>query len=143
MATLKEFEQALREYGMGTALGILEMLRERDRKQRSIAAPRRVRGAKMTPELARRILEMHNSTEMTQQEIAFKLGVNQGRVNEVVKRGKWLTETPERPARAPKLGAASRPSSPLRHQGQRSRPRTEMRTQRGSNDSGQLSLTDL
>jgi hypothetical protein len=28
---------------------------------------------------------------MTQQEIAFKLGVNQGRVNEVIKRGKWLS----------------------------------------------------
>jgi len=31
---------------------------------------------------------------MTQQEIAFQLGINQGRVNEVIKRGKWLTEDP-------------------------------------------------
>ena len=100
MTTLKEFEEVLREHGMHTALSILEMLRERDRSQRSIAAPRRVRGAKMTPDLARHILELHNSTEMTQQEIAFKLGVNQGRVNEVVKRGKWLTDKPQgsRPA---------------------------------------------
>jgi hypothetical protein len=31
---------------------------------------------------------------MTQQEIAFQLGVNQGRVNEVLKRGKWLEDNP-------------------------------------------------
>lgn len=142
MATLKEFEQALQEYGMRTALAILEMLRERDRKQRSIAAPRRVRGTKMTPELAQRILEMHKSTEMTQQEIAFKLGVNQGRVNEVVKRGKWLTEAPERPVRAAKRDTVSR-TSPLRQRGQTSRPRAETRTRRGPNEPGQLSLTDL
>jgi hypothetical protein len=29
------------------------------------------------------------------QEIAFQLGINQGRVNEVIKRGKWLTEDPQ------------------------------------------------
>jgi hypothetical protein len=34
---------------------------------------------------------------MTQQEIAFKLGVNQGRVNEVIKRGKWLSGDPQSP----------------------------------------------
>lgn len=142
MATLKEFEQALQEYGMHTALAILKLLRERDRKQRSIAAPRRVRGAKMTPELAQRILEMHNSTEMTQQEIAFKLGVNQGRVNEVVKRGKWLTEAPARPARATKRDAVAR-ASPLRRRGQVIQPRAETRARHGSNDPGQLSLADL
>jgi hypothetical protein len=31
---------------------------------------------------------------MTQQEIAFQLGVNQGRVNEVLKHGKWLNDNP-------------------------------------------------
>ncbi|WP_371823148.1 MULTISPECIES: hypothetical protein [Microvirga] len=30
-----------------------------------------------------------------QQEIAFQLGINQGRVNEVIKRGTWLTEGPQ------------------------------------------------
>lgn len=142
MATLKEFEQALQEYGMRSALAVLEMLRERDRKQRSIAAPRRVRGTKMTPELARRILEMHKSTEMTQQEIAFKLGVNQGRVNEVVKRGKWLTDTPERPARATKQAGAPR-ASLLRRPGQAGRRRAEPRARRGASDPGQLSLADV
>jgi hypothetical protein len=34
---------------------------------------------------------------MTQQEIAFALGVNQGRVNEVIKRGKWLSGDPAAP----------------------------------------------
>jgi hypothetical protein len=34
---------------------------------------------------------------MTQQEIAFKVGVNQGRVNEVIKRGKWLDDDPNAP----------------------------------------------
>ena len=51
----------------------------------------------MTPDLARRILELHAETSMTQQEIAFELGVNQGRVNEVIKRGKWLTDDPAAP----------------------------------------------
>ncbi|BAQ45698.1 MULTISPECIES: RNA polymerase subunit sigma-70 [Methylobacterium] len=91
MATLKEFEEALRENGMQMALAILERLRERDRANRVVKPGRRIVGKKMTPELAREILELHGSTEMTQQEIAFKLGVNQGRVNEVIKRGKWLS----------------------------------------------------
>ncbi len=97
MATLKEFEDALREQGMHMALAILEKLRERDRAKRTIAPARRVTGRKMTPELARRILELHASTGMTQQEIAFELGVNQGRVNEVIKRGKWLSGDPDAP----------------------------------------------
>ena len=97
MTTLKEFEEALREHGMNQALTILAKLRERDRAKRSIAPARRVTGRKMTPELARRILELHAGTGMTQQEIAFELGVNQGRVNEVIKRGKWLTDDPNAP----------------------------------------------
>jgi len=97
LTTLKEFEDALREQGMNMALAILEKLRERDRAKRSIAPARRVTGRKMTPELAREILELHGTTSMTQQEIAFQLGVNQGRVNEVIKRGKWLSDDPEAP----------------------------------------------
>ena len=90
MATLKEFEEALRLRGMTNALSILEDLKKRDREKRSITPARRVAGKKMTAELARQVLAYHASTGMTQQEIAFKLGVNQGRVNEVIKRGKWL-----------------------------------------------------
>lgn len=97
MTTLKEFEDALREQGMHMALAILQKLRERDRTVRSIAPARRIAGRKMTPELARRILDLHATTEMTQQEIAFQLGVNQGRVNEVIKRGKWLDDNPAAP----------------------------------------------
>jgi hypothetical protein len=97
VTTLKEFEDALREQGMHMALAVLERLRERDRAKRTIAPARRVTGRKMTPELARRILELHGSTGMTQQEIAFELGVNQGRVNEVIKRGKWLSGNPDAP----------------------------------------------
>ena len=96
MATLKEFEEALREQGMQMALAILETLKERDRSKRSAVAPaRRLTGQKMTPDLARRILELHGATGMTQQEIAFKVGVNQGRVNEVIKHGKWLDGDPQ------------------------------------------------
>ncbi len=97
MATLKEFEEALREHGMNMALALLERLRERDRATRTVKPARRLTGQKMTPELARSILELHASTGMTQQEIAFKVGVNQGRVNEVIKRGKWLTDDPHSP----------------------------------------------
>jgi DNA-directed RNA polymerase specialized sigma subunit len=97
MTTLKDFEEALREQGLNMALAILEKLREQDRTKRSVAPPRRVRGKKMTPELARQILDLHQSSEMTQQEIAFQLGVNQGRVNEVIKRGKWLSSDPNAP----------------------------------------------
>ncbi|RDI53858.1 sigma factor-like helix-turn-helix DNA-binding protein [Microvirga subterranea] len=94
MTTLKEFEDALREQGMNMALAILEKLRERDRANRTIRPARRIAGKKMTPELARRIIELNQTTDMTQQEIAFQLGVNQGRVNEVLKRGKWLQDNP-------------------------------------------------
>jgi hypothetical protein len=97
MTTLKEFEDALREQGMLMALAVLEKLRERDRAARSIAPARRVTGRKMTPELAHEILNLHATTGLTQQEIAFKLGVNQGRVNEVIKRGKWLKDDPTSP----------------------------------------------
>jgi hypothetical protein len=95
LTTLKEFEDALREQGMTMALAILEKLRQRDRANRTIRPARRIAGKKMTPELARRIIELNQTTDMTQQEIAFQLGVNQGRVNEVLKRGKWLEDNPE------------------------------------------------
>ena len=97
MATLKEFEESLREHGMHMALALLERLRERDRRTRTVRPARRLTGQRMTPELARSILELHASTGMTQQEIAFKVGVNQGRVNEVIKRGKWLDDDPHAP----------------------------------------------
>jgi hypothetical protein len=97
MTTLKEFEEALREQGMDSALAVLEKLKERDRAKRSVAPARRVTGRKMTSDLAQQIVLLHQNTKMTQQEIAFKLGVNQGRVNEVIKRGKWLSGDPEAP----------------------------------------------
>ncbi|KAA0679841.1 sigma factor-like helix-turn-helix DNA-binding protein [Roseomonas genomospecies 6] len=97
MTTLKEFEEALKTAGNTEALEILGKLRERDKAQRSIRPARRVVGKKMTPELAAQILELHRTTDMTQQEIAFQLGVNQGRVNEVIKRGKWLDGDPNAP----------------------------------------------
>jgi len=108
VATLKEFEEALREQGMTQALALLERLKERDRRKRRIAPARRVVGKKMTPELARHILELHRTTTTTQQEIAFKLGVNQGRVNEVIKRGKWLTDDPAAPEQIARDKALSR-----------------------------------
>lgn len=124
MTTLKEFEEALQEQGMRQALRVLEKLRERDRARRKVAPARRVVGQRMTPELARRILELHETTGMTQQEIAFDLGVNQGRVNEVIKRGKWLTGDPEAPeavARDKALarieGAQDKPKAPPRPKG--------------------------
>nr|WP_295831019.1 hypothetical protein [uncultured Azospirillum sp.] len=97
MATLKEFEDALKAAGNTAALEILESLRARDRSQRSVRPARRLTGRKMTPELAAEILHLHETTNMTQQEIAFQLGVNQGRVNEVIKRRKWLADNPEAP----------------------------------------------
>ena len=97
MTTLKEFEEALREQGMDSALAVLEKLKERDRAKRSVAPARRVTGRKMTPDLAQQIVILHQNTKMTQQEIAFKLGINQGRVNEVIKHGKWLSGDPQAP----------------------------------------------
>lgn len=97
MATLKEFEDALKAAGNTAALEVLDGLRARDRERRTIRPARRVAGRKMTPELAGEILHLHHTTPMTQQEIAFQLGVNQGRVNEVIKRGKWLDANPAAP----------------------------------------------
>ncbi|WP_084536806.1 sigma factor-like helix-turn-helix DNA-binding protein [Azospirillum halopraeferens] len=132
MATLKEFEDALREAGNTAALEILERLRARDRANRSIRPARRLTGRKMTPELAADILRLHRTTEMTQQEIAFELGINQGRVNEVIKRGKWLDGNPDSPeavardkavrrARAG-VGVGPRPSPPQKAAAKKARP---------------------
>ena len=157
MTTLKEFEDALREQGMQMALAILQKLRERDRATRSVAPARRIAGRKMTPELARSILELHGTTNMTQQEIAFQLGVNQGRVNEVIKRGKWLTDDPGAPeavardralARAAE-GVGTEPRAPKRS----ARPPAGRRAKAGrvdksranarKSDQAQLALGDL
>ena len=97
MTTLKEFEEALKAANNTEALEILDKLRARDRANRTIRPARRLTGRKMTPELAAEILHLHHTTDMTQQEIAFQLGVNQGRVNEVIKRGKWLDGDPNAP----------------------------------------------
>ena len=151
MTTLKEFEEALREQGMAMALAILERLRERDRAKRSIAPARRVSGVKMTPDLARRILDLHATTGMTQQEIAFELGVNQGRVNEVIKRGKWLSEDPDAPearardralARA-KRGVGTPPRRPGAARQGASGERSPPRKPRGRQEPAQLELGDL
>jgi hypothetical protein len=138
VTTLKEFEEALREQGMNMALAILQKLRERDRGQRSITPARRIAGKKMTPDLARQILELHATTEMTQQEIAFKLGVNQGRVNEVIKRGKWLQDDPSAPEAIARDRAKARirePAPKSRKSGQTaSTPRPGKRRQSPASD---------
>ncbi len=113
MATLKEFEEALKSYNMVSALAVLDELRKRDKASRSAAAPaRRIAGKKMTPDLAHAVLDLHRTTGMTQQEIAFKLGVNQGRVNEVIKHGRWLTENPAAPEKVARDKALKRMREP-------------------------------
>ncbi len=149
MTTLKEFETALREQGMNMALAILGKLRERDKSKRSIAPARRVTGRKMTPDLARQILEMHDATNMTQQEIAFQLGVNQGRVNEVIKRGKWLSDDPNAPeavARDKALDRMSRGEGTKPRSGQRPKARAGDKAKKPKGPSApraQLSLGDF
>ncbi|WP_182086580.1 sigma factor-like helix-turn-helix DNA-binding protein [Aureimonas sp. ME7] len=112
MPTLKEFEEALKEYGLRSALDVLDTLRKRDKDKRAAAPARRVTGRKMTPDVARQILHLHETTGMTQQEIAFQLGVNQGRVNEVIKRGKWLTDNPDAPEAKDRDAALQRMKRP-------------------------------
>jgi hypothetical protein len=93
----------------------------------------------MSPELARSVLELHRTTTLTQQEIAFKLGVNQGRVNEVVKHGKWLSGDPaadEALARDRALRRA-RPPSPVKPR-ERNRPAARVRREQP-----QLALGDF
>lgn len=144
MATIKEFEEALKEHGLTSALAILDQLRQRDRATRSIAPARRVTGRKMTPELARRILELHGSTKMTQQEIAFKLGVNQGRVNEVIKRGKWLTDNPTAPEAVSRDRALARLRRPPKAKRKPAESREPPRVVKGlAPEQAQLSLGDF
>ncbi len=150
LTTLKEFEEALREQGMHMALAILEKLKERDRAKRTIRPARRIAGKKMTPELARRIIELNQTTDMTQQEIAFQLGVNQGRANEGLKRGKWLEDnsTSEEAvardrakARIEKAKAESMPVSRRRTAGPPEE--TQRRSQPKPRNSSQLSIEDF
>jgi DNA-directed RNA polymerase specialized sigma subunit len=150
LTTLKEFETALREQGMSMALAILEKLKERDRANRTIQVGRRIAGKKMTPEVARQIIELHQTTEMTQQEIAFQLGVNQGRVNEVLKHGKWLQDDPKSEeavardrakARMQKAKTGSAHSS--RRKAASQQDETWRRPKPKPRDSAQLSIDDL
>ena len=104
MPTIKEFEMALRAQGMTMALALLDKLRQEQKATRTINRSRRVSGKKMTPELARRVVELNRTTNKTQQEIAFELGVNQGRVNEVLKHGKWLNSDPRDRVSQPSKG---------------------------------------
>jgi hypothetical protein len=97
MTILKEFEEALREQGMDGALAVLEKLKERQRAKRSVTPARRMTERNMTTELAQQVLILHKNLKMSQKEIAFKLGINQGRVNDVIKRGKWLSSDPQSP----------------------------------------------
>lgn len=150
MTTLKEFEDALREQGMLRALAVLETLRKRDRARRTVTPARRITGRKMTPELARLILEMHETTKMTQQEIAFKVGVNQGRVNEVIKRGKWLSDDPQSPeavARDKALQRAAKEATKKRLKSVRLPARDAdakgRAPKRGKGEKAQLSLGDF
>ncbi|KST58290.1 RNA polymerase subunit sigma-70 [Methylobacterium sp. GXS13] len=150
MATLKEFEEALREHGMNMALALLERLRERDRATRTVKPARRLTGQKMTPELARAILDLHASTGMTQQEIAFKVGVNQGRVNEVIKRGKWLSDDPQAPEAVARDKALARmrgdpkpKKPPLAASRSKERKAAPAKAPAKARNQGQLALGDL
>lgn len=149
MATLKEFEEALREHGMNMALALLERLRERDRATRTVKPARRLTGQKMTPELARTILDLHASTGMTQQEIAFKVGVNQGRVNEVIKRGKWLSDDPQAPEAVARDKALARmrgdpkPKKPPLAARPKERKAASPKAPAKARNQGQLALGDL
>ena len=149
MATLKEFEEALREHGMIMALALLERLRERDRATRTVKPARRLTGQKMTPELARAILDLHASTGMTQQEIAFKVGVNQGRVNEVIKRGKWLSDDPQAPEAVARDKALARmrgdpkPKKPPLAARSKERKAAPAKAPAKARNQGQLALGDL
>jgi hypothetical protein len=108
----------------------------------------------MTPELARRILELHATTEMTQQEIAFELGINQGRVNEVIKHRKWLTEDPTAPEAVARDKAKARMTEQGRPRNSRTAPAKreakpsqasagKKRRDREKGGQGQLILGDL
>jgi hypothetical protein len=148
LTTLKEFEEALRERGMHMALAILEKLRERDRATRTIRPARRIAGKKMTPELARRIIELNQTTNMTQQEIAFQLGVNQGRVNEVLKRGKWLQDNPnsEEAIARDRAKARIKQTTPVRDRVSRSKIAAvpeDARVRPKPSNSAQLSIEDF
>src|SRR3954470_11469095 len=132
---------------MQMALAILQRLKDQDRAKRTRNPGRRVSGQKMTPELARQILELHGTTGKTQQEIAFAVGVNQGRVNEVIKRGKWLSGDPNAPeaiARDRALAKVRDEAGPRRT---RSAPRSgrtpAQKSARPRPDKGQLTLGDL
>jgi hypothetical protein len=50
---------------------------------------------------------------MAQQEIAFQLRIHQGRVNEVIKHGKWLTADPQSEEASTKSKAKSFNSAQL------------------------------
>jgi hypothetical protein len=86
---------------------------------------------------------------MTQQEIAFQLGVNQGRVNEVIKRGKWLDDNPAAPEAVARDKAKARMSHPAAARRPDNRDARAVSSSKGKTQSGkrshqaQLLLGDL
>ena len=72
MATLKEFEDALKAAGNTAALEILESLRARDRSQRSVRPARRLTGRKMTPELERDVRLADNKARLEDLYLPYK-----------------------------------------------------------------------
>lgn len=84
--TLKDFERELIRLGMTDALDLLAKMRGAPKR---IAAPRRIVSPPMTPAMAAEVLRLR-ALDQTHCEIARALGVNQGRVSEVIKHGMWL-----------------------------------------------------
>ena len=87
--TLREFERALQKQGNTNALELLAALRAQEEKTRKIT-PRYFCSVPMSRELAQEIVKMDNLKIYTRQDIAHKLRVNQGRVTDVLKYGKYL-----------------------------------------------------
>jgi hypothetical protein len=87
---------------------------------------------------------------MTQQEIAFQLGVNQGRVNEVLKHGKWLQDDPKseeavaRDRAKARMQKAKTGSVPISRRKLSTPPdETSRRPKPRPRDSAQLSIDDF
>ncbi|ACB83164.1 conserved hypothetical protein [Methylorubrum populi BJ001] len=100
-----------------------------------------------TPIPAKAVLEF-TPRPRTLPEIAFKVGVNQGRVNEVIKRGKWLDDDPHAPEAVARDKAKARMRADPKPQA-KPRPKPSARREapraakRPAAPQGQLAFGDL
>ncbi len=81
---LKQIARELKKAGQKELAGRVEQIVDEDLYRKKAVRRAPVHSAKVTPDVKERILELAETTDMHESEIAAEVGVNPGRVSEVL-----------------------------------------------------------